>query len=46
MGPDFEDPAYRRGYLAGLIRGDGLLASYRYERVGRSPPSTSFASHW
>ena len=36
MGPDFEDPAYRRGYLAGLIRGDGLLASYRYERVGRS----------
>jgi DNA repair photolyase len=27
---------YRRGYLCGIIRGDGLLASYRYERAGRS----------
>ncbi len=26
---------YKRGYLCGLIRGDGLLASYRYERLGR-----------
>ncbi|HKC23681.1 MAG TPA: radical SAM protein, partial [Thermoanaerobaculia bacterium] len=27
---------YRRGYLAGMIRGDGLLRSYEYERTGRS----------
>ena len=27
---------YRRGYLCGVIRGDGLLASYRYQRPGRS----------
>jgi DNA repair photolyase len=26
---------YRLGYLCGLIRGDGLLASYRYQRAGR-----------
>jgi DNA repair photolyase len=26
---------YRAGYLCGVIRGDGLLASYRYQRVGR-----------
>lgn len=26
---------YRLGYLTGMIRGDGLLASYRYERAGR-----------
>jgi DNA repair photolyase len=28
------DDDYRRGYLCGLIRGDGLLGSYRYERPG------------
>jgi DNA repair photolyase len=26
---------YQRGYLCGLIRGDGHLKSYHYERVGR-----------
>ncbi len=26
---------YQRGYLCGLIKGDGLLASYTYERAGR-----------
>jgi DNA repair photolyase len=31
-----EDPDYRRGYLCGLIRGDGLLASYHYDRPGRA----------
>lgn len=29
-------PDYRRGYLCGLIRGDGNLASYRYESRGRA----------
>jgi DNA repair photolyase len=28
-------PDYRRGYLAGLIRGDGHLGSYEYERPSR-----------
>ena len=28
-----EDEDYRRGYLAGMIRGDGLLASYTYRRA-------------
>lgn len=27
---------YRRGYLCGVVRGDGLLASYRYQRAGRT----------
>jgi len=27
---------YRLGYLSGIIRGDGLLASYHYDRPGRS----------
>lgn len=27
-----EDDDYRRGYLTGMIRGDGLLASYEYRR--------------
>lgn len=27
---------FRRGYLCGLIRGDGLLRSYFYARVGRT----------
>jgi DNA repair photolyase len=26
---------YRRGYLCGMIRGDGHLGTYRYERAGR-----------
>jgi hypothetical protein len=26
---------YRSGYLCGVIRGDALLASYQYQRVGR-----------
>ena len=32
--PD-KTPHYRQGYLCGVIRGDGLLASYHYERKGR-----------
>jgi DNA repair photolyase len=28
--------AYRRGYLCGLIRGDGHLGSYSYDRPGRA----------
>jgi DNA repair photolyase len=31
-----KDREYRRGYLCGMIRGDGLLASYHYRRVGRT----------
>jgi len=31
-----DGPAYRRGYLCGLIRGDGHIGSYSYERAGRS----------
>ena len=27
-----KDADYRRGYLCGMIRGDGLLGSYHYER--------------
>ncbi|MSQ54498.1 MAG: PA0069 family radical SAM protein [Betaproteobacteria bacterium] len=30
-----KDRGYRLGYLCGIIRGDGALASYRYERKGR-----------
>ncbi|HET7480283.1 MAG TPA: PA0069 family radical SAM protein, partial [Rubrobacteraceae bacterium] len=26
---------YEQGYLCGIVRGDGYLASYHYERVGR-----------
>ena len=29
-------PDYRRGYLCGMIRGDGHLGSYSYPRVGRA----------
>jgi DNA repair photolyase len=29
-------PEYRRGYLCGMIRGDGHLGSYRYVRPGRA----------
>jgi DNA repair photolyase len=32
-----DSPEYRRGYLCGMIRGDGHLGSYRYERPGRAP---------
>ena len=27
---------YRQGYLAGIVRGDGHVGSYSYERVGRT----------
>jgi DNA repair photolyase len=30
-----ETPDYRRGYLAGMIRGDGHVGSYTYVRPGR-----------
>ncbi len=33
VGESFE---YRRGYLCGLIRGDGHVGSYAYERAGRN----------
>jgi DNA repair photolyase len=32
--PELDDD-YRRGYLCGMIRGDGHLGSYDYERPGR-----------
>lgn len=35
LGPK-RSPEYRRGYLCGLIRGDGHLGSYSYARVGRT----------
>jgi DNA repair photolyase len=31
-----KDQDYRIGYLCGMIRGDGLLASYSYQRDGRT----------
>jgi DNA repair photolyase len=31
-----DSPGYRQGYLCGLIRGDGHLGSYSYERPGRT----------
>ncbi len=31
-----ESSDYRQGYLCGLIRGDGHIGSYSYERVGRA----------
>jgi DNA repair photolyase len=33
------DRDYERGYLCGMVRGDGNLASYAYERAGRMSPS-------
>jgi DNA repair photolyase len=33
--PDIDED-YRRGYLCGLIRGDGHVGSYSYERPGRA----------
>jgi DNA repair photolyase len=37
--PPVHDHDYRRGYLCGLIRGDGLVASYSYDRPGRARAS-------
>jgi DNA repair photolyase len=34
-----KDTDYRRGYLCGLVRGDGLLGSYSYGRPGRGHDS-------
>jgi DNA repair photolyase len=31
-----ESPDYRQGYLCGMIRGDGHVGSYSYERAGRA----------
>ena len=31
-----KDGNYRLGYLSGMIRGDGAIGSYRYERPGRT----------
>jgi DNA repair photolyase len=31
-----ETPDYRQGYLCGMVRGDGHVGSYSYERPGRS----------
>lgn len=33
--PAKHDPGYRRGYVCGMVRGDGHLGVYRYERTGR-----------
>ena len=32
---------YERGYLAGLIRGDGHLGTYSFERAGRASPDVA-----
>ena len=34
--PPAASPDYRQGYLCGLIRGDGHIGSYSYERPGRA----------
>ena len=34
--PPAHSPDYRRGYLCGMVRGDGHLASYAYPRPGRA----------
>jgi DNA repair photolyase len=34
--PCEENEEYRRGYLCGMIRGDGHVGSYSYERPGRT----------
>jgi DNA repair photolyase len=34
--PGEENEEYRRGYLCGMIRGDGHVGSYSYERPGRA----------
>jgi DNA repair photolyase len=33
--PPKDSPEYRRGYLCGMIRGDGTIGSYSYSRSGR-----------
>ena len=35
LAPPRDAAAYRRGYVSGMIRGDGHLGVYRYQRVGR-----------
>jgi DNA repair photolyase len=37
-GPKHSDD-YERGYLCGLVRGDGTLGTYSYQRAGRASPS-------
>jgi len=34
--PTTIDAEYKRGYLCGLVRGDGLLRIFRYQREGRA----------
>jgi DNA repair photolyase len=34
--PRRDSPGYREGYLCGMIRGDGHLGSYTYDRQGRT----------
>jgi DNA repair photolyase len=34
--PPKDSPEYRRGYLCGMIRGDGHVGSYSYDRPGRT----------
>src|SRR4051794_9973031 len=34
--PPADDADYRRGYLCGMVRGDGHLGSYSYARAGRT----------
>lgn len=44
-----ETDDYRRGYLAGIIRGDGTLGRYdysgRYQRAGRKAPQRTDVQH-
>ena len=35
--PPKDSPDYRRGYLCGMIRGDGYLGDYEYERKDQGP---------
>jgi DNA repair photolyase len=37
--PGEENEEYERGYLCGMIRGDGSIGSYSYERPGRTVSS-------
>jgi DNA repair photolyase len=37
--PGEENEEYERGYLCGMIRGDGSIGSYSYERPGRTVDS-------
>ena len=37
-----EDRDYKRGYLAGMIRGDGTLGTYTYDRASGPRPSHQF----